>query len=119
MIEIKRQTTLRDPDFVTGKKENKPFKFNCDVCNSAITIDFDRQINNSWTGRTEKMNEEDVKGLRSFYGIGLSGKSHDGGFPIFDRVTCIKCGANFLTYCGVVEGSNSAYAVTVNGIIRK
>jgi hypothetical protein len=119
MIEIKRPTTLRNPDFVTGEKETQPYKFNCAICKASIAIDFDRQINNSWTGRTERINEEEVKELRAFYGIGLSGKSHDGGLPIFDKVTCITCGANYIIYCGVIETSNSAYTVTVNGIIRK
>jgi len=118
MIEIKTPTAVQKPDFVTGKK-SQLYKFACNVCNSSIAIDFDSQINNSWAGRTENINEEETRELRSFYGIGPSGKSHDGGLPIFDRVSCKKCGTDYITYCGVVETSNSAYAVTVNGIIRK
>jgi hypothetical protein len=119
MIEIKKPTTPYDPDYVTGKKEIQYFKFNSDLCDASVTIQFDRQINSSWTGRTEKIDEKEVTELRSFYRIGLSGKSHDGGLPIFDRVNCEKCGANYITYCGVTEFSNSAFAVTVNGIIRE
>lgn len=118
MIEIKKPTISSNPDFVTGISF-QPYTINCDICNTLITIDFNRQINNSWTGRTEKTNDEEVKELKTFYGIGLSGKSHDGGLPVFDKITCKKCGTSYITYCGVIERSNSAYSVTVNGIIRK
>jgi hypothetical protein len=118
MIEIKRPTTSANPDFITGNPA-RPYKFNCQICNAPTQIDFDRQINNSWNGRTEKITEEEVKELKSFYGIGLSGKSHDGGLPVFDKVFCEKCRTSYLTYCGVIETSNSAYSVTINGIIRK
>lgn len=117
MIEIKKPTTPGNPDYVTGKKETGYFKFKCDHCDSPIRIHFDRQIHSLWTGRTEKIDEKEMRELKSFYGIGLSGKSHDGGLPIFDRVTCETCGANYITYSGVIEFSNSAFAVTINGII--
>ena len=118
MIELKKPTTPSNPDYTTGQR-HQPYKFSCRICKSLMTIDFDRQINNSWTGGTEKVEEKELKELKLFYGIGLSGKSHDGGLPVFDKVSCEKCRAEYVTYCGVIETSNSAYVVTVNGISHK
>ena len=118
MIELKRPTTLSNPDFVTGKK-SLPYKFMCNSCKTSMTIDFERQINNSWVGRSEKLSEKELKELNSFFGIGLAGKSHDGGLPVFDKISCKKCGTEYVIYCGVNETSNSVYAVTGNGIFQK
>jgi hypothetical protein len=117
--EIKKPTSTSDPDFTMSRGQNPTsYEFDCGTCNNHLEINFQRQINNSWTGKSEEIDEEDFKSLRTFYKIGLTQKSHDGGQPVFDKVDCSTCGTRYITYCGVREFSNSAYNVQVQGILR-
>jgi hypothetical protein len=54
--------------------------------------------------------------VRSFYAIGVVGKSPDGGWPSMLQVKCSNCKTPFLVYAGVNEVSNSVYFVTMQGI---
>ena len=51
--------------------------------------------------------------------IGLFNKSIDGGFPVFDKLLCEKCKAEYITYSRVREYYNSLYYVILNGILRE
>jgi hypothetical protein len=115
--EIKKPSHQSNPDFVTGKTdEKKVYVFKCSNCENRIEIDFQRQIKYSWTGNTEMITDMERMELKKLYQIGLSEKSHDGGFPVFDKVNCKKCRQEYLTYCSVREFSNSAYSIYVQGI---
>jgi hypothetical protein len=115
--EAKKPSYQSEPSFVTGKTENiKSFGFECATCGGQVKIDFQRQINYSWDGKTDLISEVEETELKKLYGIGLTEKSHDGGFPVFDKVTCKNCGEQYVTYCGVREVSNSAFVIHVQGI---
>jgi hypothetical protein len=115
--EIKHPSYQSEPDFVTGKTDNiKSYAFDCTDCGCQVKIDFQRQIIHSWDGKTELISQAEETKLKKLYGIGLSQKSHDGGFPVFDKVTCKNCGGEYVTYCGVREFRNSAFLIHVQGI---
>lgn len=117
--EIKKPSVANDPEFSMSRKQNPTsFKFKCKECDSVLQIDFQRQINNSWTGKTERIDAEHLNGLGKFYNIGLTQKSHEGGIAVFDKIDCSGCGTPYATYCGVTEYSNSAFNVQVQGILR-
>jgi len=59
---------------------------------------------------------EDLERTKEYFGIGVVGKSQDGGWPVFGRVICKDCGYQYLFYVGVDEPSNSFYKITVQGI---
>jgi len=116
-IEIKKPSYQSEPDFVTGKTDEiKFFRFKCSNCEANVKIDFQRQIRYNWTGNTDLISDSERTELKKQYEIGLSEKSHDGGFPVFDKVNCKECGQEYTTYCGVREFSNSAYTIHVQGI---
>lgn len=117
--EIKRPKYDSVPEFSMVRKENPTsHKFKCQKCDWTLEIDFQRQINYSWTGKTERIHQAELEELKTFYSIGLSSKSHDGGLPIFDKINCSECGTEYITYCGVNEYANSAFNVYVHGILR-
>lgn len=115
--EIKVPSYQSEPDFVTGRlDENETFDFDCSCCGVVLKIDFQRQIKYSWNGNSDRLTESERTQLKRHYGIGLSEKAHDGGFPVFDNIACVECGQQYVTYCGVREFSNSAYIISVLGI---
>ncbi|MEO9512877.1 MAG: hypothetical protein ABJN84_05785 [Flavobacteriaceae bacterium] len=115
--EIKKPSLQSEPDFVTGKTDNiESYGFECIDCGNEVMIDFQRQIKYNWTGNTDLISDSERWELKKHYEIGLSEKSHEGGFPVFDKVACKKCGQDYATYCGVREFSNSAYTIHVQGI---
>lgn len=117
--EIKKPTSTTNPDFTMSRGQNPTsYKFDCVICNNPLEIDFQRQIKNLWTGKPEEIDEADFKSLKTFYKIGSTQKSHDGGQSVFDEADCSTCGTKYITYCGVREFSNSAYYVQVQGILR-
>ena len=117
--EIKRPSYTSDPDFVTGDKKLKSFyEFSCSVCTSKVQIDFHKQISNEWSGKSDSLSEKEYTTLKEFYNIGIVNKSHDGGFPVFDKVSCKKCGQDYLTYCGVREFYNSMFKLHLQGIVK-
>lgn len=107
----------RTPFYQTGKCEND-YSFSCDGCGKLITIDSNKQIKNSWNGKTASLTDRDFVFLKAFYKIGSSNKSADGGFPVFDRLACSKCNCKYISYCGVREFSNSSYLITLNGLLK-
>ncbi len=116
-LEIQKPSYQSKPDFVTGKTDKiKAYQFQCANCKTHIEIDFQRQIEYNWTGNTDLISDYERTELKKHYGIELSKKSHDGGFPVFDKVNCKNCGQLYVTYCGVTEFSNSAYSIHVQGI---
>lgn len=117
--ELKRPTYSSVPDFSMARKKNpESFTFGCEVCNGVLKINFQRQINACWQGKTERINEEEDNELKRFYNIGLARKSHEGGLSVFDKIYCSKCQAAYVTYCGVIEIYNSLYSVQVQGILK-
>lgn len=77
------------------------------------------QIENSWTGKGENLNEQEYLELKKYYKIGIVNKSREGGFPVFDKVCCEKCQAEYYTYVGVDEPRNSVYHIQIQGIVKK
>lgn len=115
--EIKKPSYQSEPDFITGSMDGgKTYDFDCSRCGVVLKIDFKRQIKYSLNGKSDRISDAEMTQLKRHYGIGLSEKAHDGGFPVFDKVTCKECGQQYITYSGVREYSNSAYIFSVLGI---
>jgi hypothetical protein len=105
----------RKPDFKSHESTENQFTFVCAQCAEALSIEYTTLINCglAW--------EKDVGGIlaaeaKSFYGIGVVGKSPDGGWPSMMKVECTNCKTLFLVYAGVNEVRNSVYFVTIQGI---
>jgi hypothetical protein len=94
------------------------YTFSCDECGKSITLDSNNQIKNCWIGKSDSITQRDFEFMKAIYKIGLSNKSTDGGLPVFDRLICLKCESKYISYCGVREYSNSAYLITLNGLIK-
>lgn len=107
----------RKPFYRTGECE-KDFSFACDECGKSVLIDSKRLIYNNWNGKTESLTKRDFEFLKAYYKIGLVNKSADGGFPVFDKLTCSKCDSKYISYCGIIEFSNSAFMITLNGLFK-
>ena len=83
--EVKKHSYQSEPSFVTVKTDNiKSFGFECASCGGQVKMDFQRQITYSWDGKTNLISEVEETELKKLYGIGLSEKSHDGGFPVIE-----------------------------------
>jgi hypothetical protein len=114
--ELKKTIASRKPDYITSSFLNKFYEFDCVECQTKLELNLDNQIENSWNGKTENINSEEENELKVFYRIGMFNKAVDGGLAVFDKMKCGKCEAEYVTYCGVQEFSNSQYNVYVHGI---
>ncbi len=116
--ELENIIISNEPNFMTdGKNISKYYSFQCKKCDNILKMNYQTQIENSWNNQSIDLNKNLIEELKKFYNIGISNKSKDGGFPVFDKIVCRKCGNNYITYCGVREYSNSAYYVILNGIL--
>lgn len=107
----------RKPFFRTEECQND-FSFDCNKCGKSIRLDSKRQIDNCWNGKTDSLTTDDFDFLKTYYNTGLNNKSLDGGFPVFDKLTCSKCDSKYVSYCAVREFSNSAFTITLNGLFK-
>ena len=103
-----------NPDFKTGEKEIKYYEFDCLQCENTLSIDLSKQT--LYLNGRFNISEGEEEHLNEHFGIGHSGKSHEGGDPVFSKVSC-NCGTEYYTYCGVNEFANSAYTVQVQSIV--
>ncbi|MFT5823972.1 MAG: hypothetical protein ACI8ZM_005238 [Crocinitomix sp.] len=117
--EIIKPTYTKKPDFVTGLNNSEFYTFECLPCGNKLQLNCKTQIENSWTGKGENLNQQEYLELKKHYKIGIVNKSREGGFPVFDKVSCEKCQAEYYTYVGVDEPRNSVYYVQIQGIVRK
>lgn len=117
--EIEKAHIGKKADFTSEMKNNsKNYLFHCKKCDDILKINYQNQIDNCWTGHSNKIENELYEELKKFYNIGLFNKSIDGGFPVFDKLVCEKCKAEYITYSGVREYYNSLNYVILNGILR-
>jgi len=117
--EIIKPTYTKKPDFVTGQDSSEFYIFECISCGENLQLNFMVQIENSRIGKGEKLNEQEYIDLKKYYKIGVVNKSREGGFPVFDKVCCEKCQAEYYTYVGVDEPKNSIYHIQIQGIIKR
>ncbi|WP_187264371.1 hypothetical protein [Pontibacter beigongshangensis] len=118
-VEIITPVYYKKPDFITGESEKrKQYLFKCAACGAELGIDFQKQIQNCWTGKTDEVTDREHEELKAHYGIGSSNKSHEGGLPVFDKVACTPCSGQYYTYSGVNEFSNSTFTVQIQGIAK-
>ena len=118
--EIEKVHIGKKADFTTEMKDNSEYySFCCKNCDDILKMNYQNQINYSWSGYSTKIGKELFEKLKKFYNIGLLNKSIDGGFPVFDKIECKKCGIEYITYSGVREYYNSLYYVIVNGILKE
>jgi hypothetical protein len=105
----------RQPHFKAPASGPKSFDFECVRCHHKVTVDFDSLIKAVWNFE-EALGEDAASQAKQFYGIGLSGKSQDGGWPAVVKRRCENCQAEYLIYAGVNEVYNSLHNVTVQGV---
>lgn len=105
----------RLPDFVGDELRNGFYQFACGTCRTKLEIDY-YSLCNREDSKFENSSEISIKNLKELYGIGIVGKSQDGGWPVFNIVKCNACKAEFVVYTGVNEVANSFFRVTVQGI---
>ncbi len=118
--EIEKVSIGKKADFTSEMKNNsKYYSFGCKNCDNILKMDYQNQIDNYWIGHSNKIEKEIFVVLKNFYNIGISDKSIDGGFPVFDKIKCEKCEIEYITYSGVREYYHSLYYVIVNGILTK
>jgi hypothetical protein len=118
--EIEKVHIGKEADFTSEMKNNSEYySFCCKNCASILKMNYHNQIDNCWSGHSNKIEKELFEKLKKFYNIGIFNKSIDGGFPVFDKIECKKCGIEYLTYSGVREYYNSLYYVIVNGILTE
>ena len=117
--ELIKPDPAKKPEYCVGEKEPKKFLFNCCECNNALSINFQTQINSGWDGKTKNITYEEVQILKNHYALGENSNAHGNGFPTFDLLTCKKCKTKYYTYTGVDEWKYGAYAVYIQGVIKK
>jgi len=111
-----RPSYSRRVDFV-GDRLNADYSLSCLQCGAQMSIAA-QQFIERWWGKWEKdFNSEEVAALLENFDVSTtSGKSHDGGLPVFLRAACQACQADHIVYAGVQETSTSYYAVWVHGV---
>jgi hypothetical protein len=117
--ELKAPTYESGPHFVTGIMDAEGlYAFRCSSCRKKMALPFAKQIKNRWAGKSPNIPGDLLEDLKRFYMIGILNKSHEGGNPVFDRISCPICAQEYATYCGVGEFHHSSYFVQVQGILK-
>lgn len=111
-------------NFIEPSYSRKPFHhsyeladyiYSCPQCSNQNTISFSTILKSAYSWFNTYTPEE-VKNIEQHFGIGLVGKSHDGGMPSISSTNCEKCQSNFISYLGLMETSNSVYRITEQGL---
>lgn len=117
--ELKAPTYESGPHYVTGIMDAEGlYAFRCSSCCKKMALPFVKQIKNRWAGKSPNIPVDLLEDLKRFYMIGILNKSHEGGNPVFDRISCPTCAQEYATYCGVGEFHHSSYFVQVQGILK-
>ena len=87
------------------------YSFNCLSCDSSIETPIIFLYNLKSNVPTKL-----IQFLKEHFGIGLSGKTRDGGWPAFQKVDCPNCAHQYIVLTGVKEPSNSFNIITIQGI---
>ena len=117
--ELIKPTYSRKADFIMGLHQTEFYSFDCLSCGKKLQLCCNAQLANNSTGKGENLSEQEFLDLKKFYKIGMVNKSHEGGFPVFDKICCEKCQAEYYTYVGVDEPRNAVYHIQIQGIVRK
>jgi len=113
--ELIKPDLTRNPFYKTNRLTDN-YVFECIDCKHRISIDSEIQINNHWKLKSDAISSRDLNFLLGFYKIGINKKSSSGGFPIFDKLTCVCCSSIYVSYCGVKEVSNSNFEISLDGL---
>jgi len=116
-MELIKPSYNKKPDYVSGNN-NSDYIFNCVTCKSKILVQLENYIGFNFNSDPVKMSKSEEKNLKEFYRIGISNKSHEGGFPVLDKISCSSCSAGYSIYLGISEPLNGCYHVQVQGIIK-
>ena len=100
-------------DGVTGEK----YSFKCPSCLVSNEIEFGNLLQSAWNWK-DTFSKLEIIEIEKLFDIGGSGRSHDGGWPAINIVTCKECNEQYLSYVGVNEYSNSAYRLTEQGLVN-
>ena|SRR5690554_6931990 len=116
---IVKPSHSRKPDFIMGFDNVEYYTFECLSCSEKMQIYINAQILDNITGKGENLSEQEYLDLKEYYNIGISNKSREGGFPVFDKVSCEKCQTAYYTYLGIDEPRNAVFHVQIQGVIKK
>jgi hypothetical protein len=105
----------RPPSFKSHESKETHFGFGCVNCDAPILVEFNL-LTSQVFGWPQAVGEALAAEAKEFFGIGMVGKSQDGGWPSMIKVQCPDCKTTYLVYAGIDEVSNSVYFVTLQGI---
>ena len=101
----------RKPFFSGYDPKGISYSFDCSACESKvetpIIILCDMQPN---------IPKEMLDMLKEHFGIGYVGKTRDGGWPAFQKITCPVCNHQYVVLTGVQEPANGYNVITVQGV---
>jgi hypothetical protein len=107
----------RPPD-VSGDVITGEYFASCVACGTDLPVAGEMFIDKVW--RWEEDFTPDIPDdLRRYFEVSITtGKSHDGGEPIFVRAVCAVCRAEHIFYAGVQEGPNSYYRLWIHDVAQ-
>jgi ribosomal protein S27E len=107
----------RAPDF-EGDEIAGAYRFSCLQCGATLVEDAHQAVERAWSWEAHFRAEEAAMLRRHFDVSTTTGRSPDGGQPVFLRVPCGDCRVDHVVYAGVQETSNLFYAVWIHGIAK-
>ncbi len=109
--DLLRQSDARKPDFEGYGPGDEIYAFDCSECGTTIETPL-AQLSDM----DSNVPPEELEGLADHFGIGLAGKTRDGGWPVFQLISCGTCKSQYVVLTGVQEPSHSYNVITVQGI---
>lgn len=104
----------RKPFFKSGEMESD-FKATCENCHYEMVLSF-KTVVGFYNEKESELTEKDYQALKKIYRIGYVGKSQDGGWPFFKKISCAKCTQSHVLYLGIQESVNSCLHITIQGL---
>jgi hypothetical protein len=107
----------REPthDSAGSAKPTSMLAFACSRCQTAVALELEAILRAAWDVERE-LGDALLEAAWAHFGLGVVGKSHDGGFASLHRVRCPACAAEFLVYAGVREPANGWLQITLQGV---
>ena len=104
-----------EPDRIHSAHLARP----CLACGERVTIPAAGLAAQSWGRWRQAFSDEEAEYLVRFFDVSTTtGKSHEGGWPVFERLECGSCGTEHVLYAGVREVANDSHAIWVQGFAR-
>jgi DNA-directed RNA polymerase subunit RPC12/RpoP len=109
--DLLKPSDSRKPFYTGFDTRGISYSYDCLSCGSAIETQI-MVLGNSRSNVPIDL----IQLFKEHFGIGISGKTRDGGWPAFQIVACPTCGHQYVVLTGVKESSNSFDVITIQGI---